>query len=69
MSKLTEAAEMAQRLEERHELSEEQHKSETNSLQRRVDSLSEQAEKSQETVTSLRNELLEGMIRVMLYKH
>ena len=61
MSKLTDAAEMAQGLEERHNLAEEQHKSDTDSLQRRIDSLSEQAEKSQENVTSLRNELLTGM--------
>ena len=61
MSKLTDAAEMAQGLEERHNLAEEQHKSENDSLQRRIDSLSEQAEKSQENVTSLRNELLAGM--------
>ena len=61
MSKLTEAAEMAQGLEERHNLAEEQHKSDADSLQRRIDSLSKQAEKSQENVTSLRNELLAGM--------
>ena len=61
MSKLTEAVEMAQGMEERHNLAEEQHKSDTDSLQRRIDSLSEQAEKSQENVTSLRNELLAGM--------
>ena len=52
---------MAQGLEERHNLAEEQHQSDTDSLQRRIDSLSEQAEKSQENVTSLRNELLAGM--------
>ena len=61
MSKLTDAAEMAQGLEERHNLAEEQHKSDTDSLQRRIDSLSKQAEKSQENVTSLRNGLLAGM--------
>ena len=60
MSKLNDAVEMAQGLEERHNLSEEQHQSTVDSLNRKMTSLSEQSEESQHTVTSLRNDLLEG---------
>lgn len=61
MGKLSDAVEMAQGMEERHNLSEEQHQSSVDSLNRRIASLTEQSAGSQETVTSLRNELLEGM--------
>lgn len=63
MSQLSSAVEMAQGMEERHNLSEEQHQSETDSLNRKITSLTEQATESQETVTSLRRELLEGTRR------
>ena len=63
MSKMNEAVEMAQGMEERHNLTEEKHQSEVDSLNRKITSLTEQANDSQETITSLRNELLQGILR------
>lgn len=66
MSKLTEAGAMAQALDEKYNLAEEEHQSETSSLNRKIASLTEQATESQEVVTQLRTELLESTLVFLL---